>query len=184
MAEAKQASRTSDEAVRAKTGKVWEEWFRELDAAGAAKMSHKEIVAHLDAHYEIGSWWQQSVTVAYEKERGLREKHQRPDGYEISVSRTLAVPLAVLYRAWENAEERARWLPDAALTIRRATPEKSLRTSWGDGGERVDVNFYPKGDSKSQVTVTQGKLADAEQAARSKAYWAERLDTLKAHLGG
>ncbi|HEV2131312.1 MAG TPA: DUF4287 domain-containing protein [Longimicrobiaceae bacterium] len=56
MAEVKQASRTSDEAVRAKTGKVWEEWFRELDATGAAEMSHKEIVAHLAAHYEIGGW--------------------------------------------------------------------------------------------------------------------------------
>ncbi|HEV2131257.1 MAG TPA: DUF4287 domain-containing protein, partial [Longimicrobiaceae bacterium] len=180
----KQASRMSDEAVRAKTGKVWAEWFRELDAAGAAEMSHREIVAYLAGNHEIGGWWQQMVTVTYERERGLREKHQRPDGYEVSVSKTVAVSLATLYRAWEEAEQRARWLPDTALAIHQATPEKSLRATQGEGAGRIDVSFYPKGEAKSQVTVTHSRLADAEQAARSKAYWAERLDALKAHLGG
>lgn len=31
------APRTSDEAVKAKTGRMWAEWFKMLDAAGEAK---------------------------------------------------------------------------------------------------------------------------------------------------
>lgn len=68
---------TSDAAVAAKTGKSWAQWFAVLDAAGANKMSHKEIVAYLRDNHDIGSWWQQMVTVGYEQARGLREKHAR-----------------------------------------------------------------------------------------------------------
>jgi hypothetical protein len=65
----------SSEAVKAKTGKDWPEWFAILDAADAQKMSHKEIVALLAEKYQVGSWWQQMVTVTYEQGRGLRDRH-------------------------------------------------------------------------------------------------------------
>jgi hypothetical protein len=78
----------SDEAVKAKTGKNWNEWFTILDKAGAKEMSHQEIVKFLNSKHEVGPWWQQTVTVTYEQARGLREKHEKPGGYQISVSRT------------------------------------------------------------------------------------------------
>jgi hypothetical protein len=34
---------TSDEAVQAKTGKTWPEWFAQLDADGAKKLSHRRL---------------------------------------------------------------------------------------------------------------------------------------------
>ncbi len=34
-------ARMSDAAVKAKTGKDWQQWFAILDRAGAMKMSHK-----------------------------------------------------------------------------------------------------------------------------------------------
>ena len=34
----------SDEAVKAKTGKKWDQWFPILDKAGAKEMSHQDIV--------------------------------------------------------------------------------------------------------------------------------------------
>ena len=37
----------SDEAVKAKTGKTWKEWFAALDKAGATKMGHQDIVKYL-----------------------------------------------------------------------------------------------------------------------------------------
>src|SRR5687768_242594 len=37
----------SDDAVKAKTGKVWKEWFAILDKAGAKNMTHQEIVRYL-----------------------------------------------------------------------------------------------------------------------------------------
>jgi hypothetical protein len=35
------APRMSDEAVKAKTGKTWKEWFAILDKAGASELSHQ-----------------------------------------------------------------------------------------------------------------------------------------------
>jgi hypothetical protein len=39
----KMTGRIGDEAVRAKTGKTWSQWFDILDKAGAKRISHKEI---------------------------------------------------------------------------------------------------------------------------------------------
>ena len=43
-AKATMGPRMSDEAVKAKTGKTWKEWFAILDQAGAIKLTHQEIV--------------------------------------------------------------------------------------------------------------------------------------------
>jgi uncharacterized protein YndB with AHSA1/START domain len=168
--------------VKAKTGKTWTEWFAILDAAGATKMDHKQIVALLDEKYQVPGWWDQMVTVAYEQARGLRDKHQKPEGYSVSVGRTMAVPLASLYNAWKNQKTRRRWLAEDSLVIRKATENKSLRMTWADGKSSVDVNFYAKGDSKSQVVVQHHKLPNAQAAARLKTYWGTTLDGLRAML--
>ena len=74
------SSEISDEAVKAKTGKFRKEWLSLLDSIEAYKMSHKDIARYLYEKYQISSWWSQMVTVMYEKEKGLRDKHERPDG--------------------------------------------------------------------------------------------------------
>ena len=94
--------RISDEAVAAKTGKSWSEWFKLLDRAGAKKMTHQQIAAHLDEHCGVGPWWTQMVAVNYEQARGLRDKHQKPEGFEISVSRTIAAPVGKALKAWTD----------------------------------------------------------------------------------
>ncbi|HET7042742.1 MAG TPA: SRPBCC domain-containing protein [Gemmatimonadales bacterium] len=178
----KQSERMRDEAVRAKTGKSWDEWFAILDAAGARSMGHKEIVTLAGGH-GIGPWWRQMVTVTYEQARGMREKHQTVTGYTANASRTIGAPVDRLFEAWSDAALRGRWLPDAELTIRKATPGKSLRISWGDGSN-VDVGLIPKGDSKSQIAVEHAKLPDAEAVARAKGYWKQALDRLQAMVEG
>ena len=169
----------SDEAVESKTGKTWSGWFKHLDAAGAKKMSHQEIVAHLSEKHGVGPWWQQMVAVTYEQARGLREKHQKPEGYEISVSRTIDAPLGKVFKAWTDEKVRKQWLP-ASLTIRKATANKSLRITWEDGKTSLAVDFYPKGDGKSQVVAQHSKIPDAKGAARMKQLWSQALDRLKA----
>ncbi len=62
--------RIGDEAVRASTGKSWKEWYAALDEAGAAKLSHREIVAWLAEKHGVGGWWRQMVAVSYEQARG------------------------------------------------------------------------------------------------------------------
>ena len=171
----------SDAAVRAKTGKTWPEWFAILDAAGAQTMDHKGIVAYLHEHHEVGGWWQQMVTVAYEQARGMRARHETPGGYKVGGSKTVDVPIDRLYAAWVDEAERRQWLADPTFLIRRATPSRSLRITWPDGTD-LSAMFWPKGDRKSQVTLDHSKLPDADAAERVKAYWKAQLDRLKALL--
>lgn len=173
----------SDVAVRNATGKTWAQWLRILDVAGAQKLTHKNIAAHLAEKYpDIGGWWSQMVTVGYEQARGMREKHKRTDGYFVSRSKTLAVPVGDVFKAWKERRRRARWLGDEAIEIRKATPDKSMRITWSDGKTSVSVHFYAKDGGKSQVTVQHEKLTSAKSAERMKAYWGERLEALKTYL--
>lgn len=171
---------TSDEAVLRATGKSWVEWLALLDAAGGREMNHKQLVAHLQAHHDVSSWWQQQLTVGYEQSRGLRAKHEMVDGYQISRSRTLAAPIAAVYAAWTDETARARWLPDATFTIRKTTPPRLLRLTWSDGSS-VEVRLTDKGE-RTQMAVQQEKLADGEAAERMKRYWAEALGRLGVYL--
>ena len=174
----KQSPRMSDEAVETRTGKNWNRWFKHLDAAGAKKMSHQEIVAHLSEKHGVRPWWTQMVAVTYEQARGLRDKHQKPGGYEISVSRTIDAPLSKAFKAWTDEKTRKKWLP-ANLTIRKATTNKSLRISWEDGKTSLSVSFISKGEGKSQVVAQHSKIPDAKGAAKMKKFWAEALDRMK-----
>lgn len=145
-------------------------------------MNHKEIVAYLNSKHSVGPWWQQTVTVTYEQVRGLREKHEKPEGYQISVSRTVNTTLPKLYKAFADQRTRSRWLEEEGIVVRKATPEKSMRVTWKDRKTSPEINFYSKGDGKSQVVVQHSKLPDAGGAARMKAYWSKTLDRLRTVL--
>jgi hypothetical protein len=168
----------SDEAVKAATGNDWASWFQILDEAGAQAMDHKAIVAYLVERENVGPWWQQMITVTYEQARGLREKHEKPSGYQISRSKTFTSQAERVYSAWKDERQRALWLPDPNFTIRTDSPNKSLRITWIDGFTSLDVNFYDKGSAKCQVTVQHSKLNDAVQAEAMKVYWGEALERL------
>ena len=175
---ANQTPRMSDDAVESRTGKTWSKWFKLLDDAGAKKMTHRDRVAWLNQKHGVGPWWQQMVAVTYEQARGLRDKHQKPEGYEISVSRTMEAPVGKAFKAWTDEKTRQQWLP-ANLMIRKATANKSLRITWEDGRTSLAVSFLPKGAEKSQVVAQHNKLADAKAAAKMKKFWAQALDRLK-----
>jgi uncharacterized protein YndB with AHSA1/START domain len=171
----------SDEAIRRRTGRGWEEWFDLLDEWGAADRSHRDIARWVAERLEIEplGWDAQSVTVSYERARGMRVVGEHADGFAVTASKTVAVPVDRLYDAFVDESLRERWLPDGELRERTATKPKSARFDWGDGQTRVAVGFMAKGDSKSAVAVEHGRLADAAQADRMKAYWRERVAALK-----
>jgi hypothetical protein len=174
----------SDDAVRAKTGRDWKGWVEHLDGRDAARLPHREIARHLQREMELSAWWAQTVTVGYERIRGLRDIGQRRGGsYEAHKSKTLPVAVAELYRAFNRPQARERWLPDEGLEIRTATPEKSMRIAWGDGTS-VDVRFTAKSEAKSQVAIQHQKLASKAEAERKKRFWAERLTALGELLAG
>jgi len=168
-------------AVEKATGKNWKQWLAMLDKAGARKMDHKSIAKLLHEKHGLSGWWSQMVTVGYEQARGMREKHEKPSGFEIGVSKTINVPITKLYAAWSDKRRRTRWLPGQSLTIRKANKEKNLRITWPDE-THVTAHFYNKAAGKSQITVQHGKLKNAKEAERAKKYWKDRLAELKTHL--
>jgi uncharacterized protein YndB with AHSA1/START domain len=174
--------RMSDEAVKAKTGKTWKQWFAILNKAGAKKMSHQETVKYISAEHGVGPWWQQMVTVTYEQVHGLRDIHQKPEGYQISVSRTINVPIGMVYHAFADDKTRKAWLAEDGLAVRKATANKSMRVTWNDVKTSLEINFYPKGEDKSQVVVQHSKLPNAKASATMKTYWGKALDRLRASL--
>jgi uncharacterized protein YndB with AHSA1/START domain len=172
----------SDAAVMAKTGKVWKEWFAILDKEGAKKMPHKEIAKLLSEKHDVGPWWSQMVTVVYEQDRGLRDRHEKPEGYQIGVSRTLNVPLSKLYQAFATPRGRDSWLNEEGLVVRKATANKTMRVTWKDKKTSLEIYFTDKGAHKSQVVVQHSKLPDARTAAKMKTYWTKALDKLRTIL--
>ena len=176
------APRMSDDAVKAKTGKTWKQWFAILDKAGAKKLSHQEIVKHLQTEHGVSPWWQQMVTVTYEQARGLRKPNERPDGYQISVSRTINVPVTDLYKSFATEKARLRWLADDGLAVSTASANKTIRGAWNEVKTSLEISFLPKGNDKSQVVVTHSKLPNAKAAATMKAFWGKALDRLRETL--
>jgi Domain of unknown function (DUF4287) len=169
----------SDEKVTEATGRRWDEWFALLDAWNAASSSHTEIARWLVAEHDVASWWSQSITVAYEQARGLRAPGQRPDGWAISATKTIAVPVERLFEAFEDEALREAWLPGAQLRLRTATAPRSARYDWEDGSTRVNVGFTSLAQDKSRVALAHERLPDADTADEMKAWWRERLAALK-----
>src|SRR3954452_3076623 len=169
----------SDAILKEKTGCNWERWVKALDRAKAHTWTHRDIAKHVSEKYKIPGWWAQTVTVGYERIKGLRAVGQRRDGsFEANKSKTIAVPLTRLYDAFSNPRIRARWLPGVEATVRTATREKSIRMTWPDRTS-VLIGFTRRGPEKSQVALTHEKLPDRDSAAAMKQFWTERLSALQ-----
>ena len=138
----------SDAAVSTATGRDWARWVAALDRVNAHAWPHRQIAEYVHETFDVPDWWTQTVTVGYERIRGLREIGQRRGGsFEATRSRTFAVPVARLFAAFAEARQRARWLPGLELEVRKATPHRSVRITWADGTS-VDVWLTRKGDAK------------------------------------
>lgn len=167
----------SDASIKAKTGCAWELWTKALDYAGAHAWPHRKIAEYVHKKFKVGDWWSQTVTVGYERIKGLRAIGQRRDGtFEAAKSKTFSVPLARLYRSCSDPKRRAQWLP-VDLTVRTATPQKYMRMSWPDG-TTVVLGFIKTSAAKSQVAVQHSKLRDRAAVTKMKAFWQERLNAL------
>jgi hypothetical protein len=178
--------KTSDEKIRQRTGRGWEEWFAILDEWGAADRSHRDIARWLAEQMGIHplAWNAQAITASYELTRGLREVGEKDDGFAITASKTVAVPVERLYDAVVSESERSAWLPDGPLSERTLTRPKSARFDWDEGPTRVHMTFLARGEAKSTVAVEHRRLSDAGEADRMKTYWRERLSVLKSALEG
>jgi hypothetical protein len=175
---------TSDETIRERTGRGWEEWFDLLDDWGAADKTHREIARWLAGQQGIHplAWNAQAIAGSYERSRRGRQVGQHEDGFTVTATKTVAVPVERLYDAFVDASLRAAWLPDGELRERTATKPRSARFDWGGDGTRVHVSFAAKGEAKSTAALSHERLRDGAEAERMKAFWRERVAGLKAVL--
>ena len=172
----------SEDALFRTTGKTWAEWFALLDAWGAAERTHTEIARHVYETYAIDGWWAQGVTVGYERARGLRQRHQRPDGFSVNASKTVAAPLGRLYAALLDESLRDQWLEPGSLRMRTSQPERSARFDVVASGTLLTANFIAKGETKATVQLQELKLPTADEVEPRKAFWQARLNRLAALL--
>jgi uncharacterized protein YndB with AHSA1/START domain len=195
------ADALGDDAVAAATGQSRASWFALLDAQDARAWTHKDIAAWLVQEQGVDGWWAQSLTVAYEQERGMRAPGQRSDGtYEVGPSRSVVGTLAEVYALVADDEARARWLdPGLAdvgagerVEVIGATPPSAVRLAWpvgavgapADRPGRVTVTLYqprtPDGTPAGKVRVgaQHGGLGSAHDVAALKAFWSARLEAL------
>jgi hypothetical protein len=164
-----------DEAVAAKTGRTWAQWVEALDAAGAPALDHTALAELVHTAFGIGGWWSQSVAVGYERIRGRRELHQTAKGFAVSKTRTFAVPLAALRRAFAPAVLR-QWLGEAKVTPRKTTP-KVARWTEADG-THVDVQLAAKGRGRSVASLQHTKLVSRADVERRRTFWSAKFEAL------
>ncbi len=172
----------TDKLVIEKTGRALEEWFLLLDKKGARKMPHNQIFAcvnSIEGLTPLGEWNQNLLTTTYEWSRGIKERGQKGKDFEISVSKTISVP--VLYKSFVNTPVRSTWLKEN-IVICKATENKSARITWEDEVTSLSVDFYRKAIDKSQVVVQHQKIPDSKKAAVLKIFWTKKLDALKLFL--
>ena len=196
-------SKISDEAVETRTGKSWAQWFRILDRWGAAKKGHKATAVWLHETRELPTWWAQMVTVRHERERGLRDKHEKPTGYEISVTRLMEGAPSRAFDAISRPADLSHWFTRGAranlevggsysnrdgdsgrfLTVVRP---RRLRMTWENvnhaPGTIVDFTVSAIAGGRSRVAVTHSRIATRRDAEKMKEAWSWALDSLRSYL--
>jgi len=168
----------SDEAVKAKTGRGWMGWFGVLNKMGATSMAHKEVARALHEKHGAPGWWCQMIAVEYERARGGREKHERPDGYSVSITKVMLAGLPALFAAATDPTLREHWFPPGAVEETSRTKNKYWRGKWKKDG-RLEIGFYAKGAGKAQIVIQSSKLADAKAVEKKRAAWKKALARLQ-----
>ena len=171
----------SDAKVKDATGCTWERWVRALDRLKAHELTHAELAKLIKSKYKTPDWWTQTVAVGYERIKGLRARGQGRDGkFAATKSRTFKVPVETLFDAWADSKQRAQWLTDKNVRIRKSTRARSIRLE--QDGAIIAVGFTRLGAAKSSVAIEESRLPSRDAVAEVKKYWGERFDALGALL--
>jgi hypothetical protein len=173
----------TDDATRKGSGKTWDEWFRILDDWGATERSHRDIARWLHDEQGVPGWWSQSVTVGYERARGMRARHETTSGFQVSVQKTVAAPADRIERAFTQTRQRNRWLDVGSLTARKTKPGRAVANFDAVDGSRVTIYLVPKSTDSTAVQVVQTKMANTADVASQRAFWRARLQALAEVLG-
>jgi len=191
----------SDETVREKTGKTWEEWFAILDDWNAPAKGHKLTARYLSAEWQLTPWWAQTVTVRYERSRDLRAIGQRSGGkFTVSFQRTFKASPEQALRAFTDLGLSGRWLwgsprveiksgsqrAGGAEASQQIDAPTRLRLDWGNTDlapdSVVEARIMDKSIGRVIVQIEHTDIPDELAYQALKKRWAEALDKLKSGL--
>lgn len=187
----------SSEAAKKATGHEWAEWILILDKAGAKKWNHKEIVAYLKDTHKLSGWWQQTVTVAYEKAAGRRVVGQTADtGFQVGVQKTFPIGIDEAWTFLSSRKGIACWLGKVSrlsLTegktyktesgiegeIRVVKPGKRIRLTWHKPSMKrpatVQITLVQIAPEKTSIRVHLEQLPSQAFREDMKRHWREVL---------
>jgi uncharacterized protein YndB with AHSA1/START domain len=194
----------SEESVLQKTGRGWEAWYSLLDDFGVREQGHAAAARLLTDVHGLPGWWAQTITVSYERDRGLRQPGERADGkFEIFVRRTVPASAERAFAAISRAAEWDKWFTSGAQldleeggiyrdndgdqgTVIAVAPPRVLRLTWEhpDHGPPSIVEFQveSKGPDRCVVTISHEKVAGVEAYKSLKPGWQWAMDSLKHYL--
>jgi uncharacterized protein YndB with AHSA1/START domain len=194
----------SEEALIAKTGRGWAEWFAILDGWGAPEKGHKQTARYLAETWEVSAWWAQTITVRFERERGLRLFGQRSEGtFTVSVQRTLRATPDQAFDALTHPDVLSRWFTRSAQADLRVggryanadgdqgefvifdRPQR-LRFTW-DNPEHcpktlVEVVLTEKPGGRVAVRLEHSRIKTQAGFQDMKEGWTWAMDSLKSYL--
>ncbi len=168
---------TTDDAVRAATGKNWDEWCDIIDARPDRSDDHTSIAAYLIDDLGVDPWWGQTITVGYERISGLRLPYQRPDGtFTAGKTATVAVEAELLRALLLSDDGRADLFPGFETELRSRQTSKAIRIAIGGGLAQISLEARDGG--RSRVAVAHERLAAFEDVEPWKTYWTEWLEAI------
>jgi uncharacterized protein YndB with AHSA1/START domain len=190
----------SEEALRARTGKGWEEWYAALDAHGGPALGRRALNEHIYGQPGVDAWWTATLVQEYEVARGVVEKDGRPKGYTVCSTKTINAPVGRVFAAFASADALDRWLGtghqldfqvDGRLanadgntgTFKKIRPDKDLKLFWEHPGltpgTTVEVLFQSKGADKCGLVLNHERIARRDEADGLRAAWSRAFDALK-----
>lgn len=161
-----------DDAVRAATGRDWDAWCRLIDRFDGRGRGHAAIAAHLSAAHGVDAWWAQTVTVGYERIRGLRLPYQAADGtFTAACTRTVTVDAALLRALLLEAP--GDLFPGLPTELRSRATSKNVRLALGPGVAEIEIREAPSG--RTRIAVRHAGLPGQADVEPWKAFWAAWL---------
>jgi uncharacterized protein YndB with AHSA1/START domain len=193
-----------DDSAKAATGKSLADWYKLIDKKGGAGLGRRELGNWLVGELKVDPWWSTTIVNEYEIARGVMEKDGKPKGYTICATKSVKADPKKAYATFSTAAALDRWfgaknkldLKDGGrlenadgnrATVKKATPDKTIRFVWEDAGltmpTPVEVKFQPAG-AKTTVMVTIDRLQTRAEADGYRKAWGEALERLKSTLEG
>lgn len=173
----------SDEAIRANTGRGWDEWCDVIEAFDGHTDGHSAVVEHLLAtHEDLTGWWAQGIAVSWERITGRRLPFQQHDGlFGVSRTRTVTVEADVLREMLLDPDGRDALFPDMPVELRSRPTSKNLRLAMEEG--TAEVAMVAKDGGRTAVTVAHTRLPDHTVVPAWQDYWVGWLEALEQAAG-